>query len=46
MYLSPLAQRVSGGYSHDFMLLAGVVEMIVGLMMIDPDTVSQNAKRD
>jgi hypothetical protein len=34
MYLSPTAQRVLGGYSHSFMLLAGVVEMAVGLMVI------------
>lgn len=33
-YLSPLAQRILGGYSHDFMLLVGVIEMIVGLMII------------
>jgi len=33
-YLSPIAQRMLGGYSHPFMLLAGVVEMIVGLMVI------------
>ena len=33
-YLSPTAQHVLGSYSHPFMLLAGVVEMIVGLMVI------------
>ncbi len=33
-YLSPIARRVLGGYSHDFMLLVGVVEMIVGLLVI------------
>src|SRR5947209_11543583 len=34
MYLSPIAQRVLGGFSHPFMLLVGVIEMIVGLMVI------------
>ena len=33
-YLSPIAQRVLGGMSHPFMLLAGVIEMIVGIMII------------
>ncbi len=33
-YLSPIAQRTLGQYSHDFMLLVGVVEMIVGLLVI------------
>jgi len=33
-YLSPIARNTLGSYSHDFMLLAGVVEMIVGLMII------------
>jgi uncharacterized membrane protein len=33
-YLSPIAQRVLGSFSHPFMLIAGVVEMIVGLMII------------
>jgi hypothetical protein len=33
-YLSPVAQRILGNFSHSFMLLAGVVEMIVGLMVI------------
>jgi len=34
MYLSPIAQRVLGGMSHPFMLLVGVIEMIVGLMVL------------
>lgn len=34
MYLSPMAQRILGGFSHPFMLVVGVVEMIVGLMVI------------
>jgi hypothetical protein len=34
MYLSPMAQRILGGLSHPFMLAVGVVEMIVGLMII------------
>jgi uncharacterized membrane protein YphA (DoxX/SURF4 family) len=33
-YLSPIAQRVLGGYSHPFMLLVGVVEICVGLLML------------
>ena len=33
-YLSPIARNVLGSYSHSFMLAAGVVEMIVGLMVI------------
>jgi hypothetical protein len=33
-YLSPIAQRILGNFSHPFMLLVGVVEMIVGLMVI------------
>jgi hypothetical protein len=33
-YLSPTAQRTLGGFSHPFMLIVGVVEMIVGLMII------------
>ena len=33
-YLSPIAQRVLGNFSHPFMLIAGVIEMIVGLMVI------------
>lgn len=34
MYLSPLAQHILGNLSHPFMLLVGVVEMIVGIMVI------------
>ncbi len=33
-YLSPVARSVLGGQSHNFMLLVGVVEMIVGLLVI------------
>lgn len=33
-YLSPVAQRVLGSFSHPFMLIAGVIEMIVGVMVI------------
>lgn len=33
-YLSPIARNVLGSYSHPFMLVVGVVEMIVGLMVI------------
>jgi len=33
-YLSPMARNVLGTYSHDFMLAVGVIEMIVGLMVI------------
>ena len=33
-YVSPMAQRVLGSFSHPFMLIVGVVEMIVGLMVI------------
>ena len=33
-YLSPAALRVLGTHSHQFMLLVGVIEMIVGLMVI------------
>jgi hypothetical protein len=33
-YLSPIAQRVLGNFSHPFMLIAGIVEMTVGLMII------------
>ena len=33
-YLSPIAQRVLGSMSHAFMLLTGIVEMIVGIMII------------
>ena len=34
LYLSPMAQRILGGLSHPFMLVVGVVEMIVGLLVI------------
>jgi hypothetical protein len=34
VYLSPMAQRVLGAYSHSFMLLAGIVEMAVGVMIM------------
>jgi|SRR5438105_2186755 len=34
MYLSPIAQRILGGFSHPFMLIVGVVEIIVGLLVI------------
>ncbi|MGI9103463.1 MAG: hypothetical protein ACR2IF_13575 [Terriglobales bacterium] len=33
-YLSPIAKNILGGYSHSFMLAVGVVEMIVGLLVI------------
>jgi uncharacterized membrane protein YkgB len=33
-YLSPMAQRILGSHSHQFMLLIGIVEMIVGLLVI------------
>ena len=33
-YLSPIAARILGGLSHPFMLIAGVIEMCVGLMII------------
>src|SRR5436309_13043212 len=33
-YLSPIAANILGGLSHPFMLVAGVIEMIVGLMII------------
>src|SRR3954470_13951223 len=33
-YLSPIAARILGGFSHPFMLVAGVIEMCVGLMII------------
>jgi len=35
-YLSSTAQHVLGNYSHPFMLAVGVVEMLVGLMVISP----------
>ena len=34
MYMSPMAQRVLGSYSHPFMLAVGIVEMAVGVMVI------------
>jgi len=34
MYLSPIAKHILGNLSHPFMLLVGVVEMIVGIMVI------------
>src|SRR4051812_25666666 len=33
-YLSPIAQRMLGSMSHPFMLAVGVIEMVVGLMII------------
>jgi len=33
-YLSPMAQRALGSHSHQFMLAAGAVEVIVALMVI------------
>jgi hypothetical protein len=33
-YLSPIAQNILGSYSHTFMLVIGLVEMIVGLLVI------------
>jgi hypothetical protein len=33
-YLSPIARSILGGYSHTFMLVVGVVEMIVGLLVL------------
>jgi hypothetical protein len=33
-YLAPQAQRILGGLSHPFMLLVGVIEMVVGIMVI------------
>jgi uncharacterized membrane protein YphA (DoxX/SURF4 family) len=37
-YLSPIAKGILGGYSHTFMMVIGVVEMIVGLMVITKAT--------
>src|ERR1043165_2372526 len=34
MYLSPMAQRVLGNFSHPFMMLVGVIEICVGLLML------------
>jgi hypothetical protein len=33
-YLSPIATHILGNLSHPFMLVAGVIEMIVGLMIV------------
>src|SRR3954453_17127505 len=33
-YLSPLAAKILGGFSHPFMLVVGVIEICVGLMII------------
>ena len=33
-YLSPMAQRMLGSFSHPFMLAVGVIEMLVGIMVI------------
>ncbi len=33
-YLSPMAQRALGSHSHQFMLGAGVAEMLVAVMII------------
>jgi hypothetical protein len=33
-YLNPVARGILGGYSHTFMLIVGVIEMVVGLMVI------------
>src|SRR3954470_2886301 len=33
-YLSPIAAKILGGFSHPFMLVVGVIEMCVGLMII------------
>src|SRR3954451_14096112 len=33
-YLSPIAAHILGGLSHPFMLVAGVIEMCVGLMIV------------
>ncbi len=37
-YLSPIAKGILDGYSHTFMLVVGVIEMIVGLMIITKAT--------
>jgi len=34
MYLSPLANRVLAGHGHQFMLAAGVIEVIAGIGVI------------
>jgi hypothetical protein len=33
-YLSPMALRMLGSHSHQFMMAVGIVEIIVGLMII------------
>ncbi len=33
-YLGPTAQRILGSVSHPFMLIVGVVEVILGLMIV------------
>jgi uncharacterized membrane protein YphA (DoxX/SURF4 family) len=33
-YLSPMAQRMLGSHSHQFTLVAGAVEIILGLLVI------------
>ena len=33
-YLSPMAQRMLGSHSHQFMLVAGAVEVIIALLVI------------
>ena len=33
-YLSPMAQRALGSHSHQFMLVAGAVEVIIALLVI------------
>jgi hypothetical protein len=33
-YLSPIAKNILGGWGHPFMLLVGVIEMIVGIMVL------------
>jgi hypothetical protein len=33
-YMSPMATRVLGTMSHPFMLLVGVIEMVVGILII------------
>jgi hypothetical protein len=33
-YLSPIAVRMLGGLAHPFMLLAGIIEMAVGVLIL------------
>src|SRR5205085_9075327 len=33
-YLSPIAKNMLGGWGHPFMLAVGVVEMLVGIMVL------------